>query len=166
MDISRSLEDAASELNANHRLRYGTYLILLFGLTWFSLFLADLNRELKSESARKHEELSELHAVGELAVWQERLDQEEVYCTFRPKDIYESMEDAHVKKDSVMEVLQAIEDYDNIRMIRLRPLRQHEPPSIMKERLLKPEVGGFLGRNYNLAKERKRQAELEAQQTR
>ena len=95
-----------------------------------------------------------------------RLDQEEVYCTFRPKDIYESMEDAHVKKDSVMEVLQAIEDYDNIRMIRLRPLRQHEPPSIMKERLLKPEVGGFLGLNYNLAKERKRQAELEAQQKR
>ena len=77
MDISRSLEDAASELNANHRLRYGIYLILLIGLIWFSLLLSDLNRALKSESARKHEELSELHAVGDFAVWQERFDQEQ-----------------------------------------------------------------------------------------
>ena len=86
-----------------------------------------------------------------------RLDQEEVYCTFKPKDIYESMEDAHVRKDDVMRVLLAIKDYENIRFVRLQPLRQHEPPSVMKERLVKPEVGGFIGLDYKLAEERKKQ---------
>jgi hypothetical protein len=84
-----------------------------------------------------------------------RLDQEEIYCTFRPKDIYESMEDSHVSKSSVMRILMAIEDYDNIRMIRLKPLRQHEPPSVMKERLIKPEIGGFKGLNFDLQKAKK-----------
>lgn len=73
-----------------------------------------------------------------------RLDQEEVYCTFQPKDIYESMEDFHIKKDDVMKMLLSIDDFENIRMIRLRPLRQHEPPSVFKERLWEPEVGGFV----------------------
>jgi hypothetical protein len=91
-----------------------------------------------------------------------RLDQEEVYCTFRPKDIYENMEDSHVSKPSVMRILQAIEDYDNIRMIRLRPLRQHEPPSVLKKRLIEPEKGGFIGLNFNLAREKRQHAELEA----
>lgn len=91
-----------------------------------------------------------------------RLDQEEVYCTFRPKDIYENMEDSHVRKPAVMRVLQAIEDYDNIRMIRLRPLRQHEPPSVLKERLTEPEKGGFIGLNFNLLRDKKRKAEMEA----
>jgi hypothetical protein len=89
-----------------------------------------------------------------------RLDQEEVYCTFRPKDIHESMEDPHVSKPAVMRILLAIEDYENVRMIRLKPLRQHEPPSVMKERLSKPEIGGFKGLNFNLEKNRKKQ-ELE-----
>ena len=74
-----------------------------------------------------------------------RLDQEEVYCTFKPKDIYESMEDSHISKPAVMKVLLRIPNYDDVRMIRLRPLRQFEPPSVMKERLLEPEVGGFKG---------------------
>eukprot|EP00934_Nitzschia_sp_Nitz4_P007158 Nitzschia sp. Nitz4//scaffold15_size197535//167603//171173//NITZ4_001605-RA/size197535-augustus-gene-0.216-mRNA-1//1//CDS//3329537796//7148//frame0 len=89
-----------------------------------------------------------------------RLDQEEVYCTFRPKDIYESMEDAHVSKPAVMKVLLAIENYDDIRMIKLRPLRQHEKASVFRERLFKNEVGGFIGLNYNLAskKSKKKQA--------
>mmetsp|Transcript_27339 Transcript_27339/g.66360 ORF Transcript_27339/g.66360 Transcript_27339/m.66360 type:complete len:1027 (+) Transcript_27339:268-3348(+) len=91
-----------------------------------------------------------------------RLDQEEVYCTFRKKDIFENMEDSHVSKPAVMRVLQAIEDYDNIRMIRLRPLRQHEPVSVMKVRLVEPEKGGFIGLNFNLAKEKQKKAELEA----
>jgi hypothetical protein len=89
-----------------------------------------------------------------------RLDQEEVYCTFRPKDIHESMEDPHVSKPAVMRILLAIEDYENVRMIRLKPLRQHEPPSVMKERLSKPEIGGFKGLNFNLVNIRKKQ-ELE-----
>ena len=91
-----------------------------------------------------------------------RLDQEEVYCTFRPKDIFESMEDPHVCKQSVMRVLLAIEDYDNIRMIRLRPLRQHEPPSVMKERLVEPEVGGFKGLNFDLVRGKRLSANSKA----
>ena len=78
-----------------------------------------------------------------------RLDQEEVYCTFRPKDIYESMEDPHVSKAAVMKVLQAIPDYGDVRMIRLKPLRQHEPPFTLKERLMEPEKGGFIGLDYS-----------------
>jgi hypothetical protein len=73
-----------------------------------------------------------------------RLDQEEIYCTFQPKDIYESMEDFHINKDDVMKMLLSIDDFESIRMIRLRPLRQHEPPSVFKERLWEPEVGGFV----------------------
>ncbi len=77
-----------------------------------------------------------------------RLDQEEIYCTFQPKDIYESMEDAHVNKDEVMQMLLSIEDFENIRMIRLRPLRQHEPPSVFRKVVVEPETGGFIGLNW------------------
>jgi len=85
-----------------------------------------------------------------------RLDQEEIYCTFNPKDIYESMEDAHVNKDEVMEMLLSIEDYENIRMIRLRPLKQHEPPSLFKDVATKtaPEKGGFMGLNHKMGRQR------------
>ena len=83
-----------------------------------------------------------------------RLDQEEVYCTFQPKDIYESMEDAHVSKDDVMEMLLSIEDFENIRMIRLRPLRQHEPPSVFRNSKVEPETGGFIGLNLPLGRKR------------
>ena len=82
-----------------------------------------------------------------------RLDQEEVYCTFQPKDIYESMEDAHVDKDEVMKMLLSIEDFENIRMIRLRPLRQHEPPSVFRKRIVEPEIGGFIGLNWETGRQ-------------
>jgi hypothetical protein len=85
-----------------------------------------------------------------------RLDQEEVYCTFRPKDIYENMEDSHVSKPAVMRILNAIVDYADVRMIMLRPLRQHEPPSVMKERLVTPEKGGFVGLDFSLPPHNKR----------
>jgi hypothetical protein len=77
-----------------------------------------------------------------------RLDQEEIYCTFNPTDIYQSMEDSHVHKDDVMRMLLSIEDFDNIRMIRLRPLRQHEPPSEFRDTVIEPEEGGFIGLNW------------------
>lgn len=83
-----------------------------------------------------------------------RLDQEEIYCTFNPKDIYESMEDAHVNKDEVMEMLLSIEDFENIRMIRLRPLRQHEPPSVFRKVVMEPEIGGFIGLNRDLGRQK------------
>jgi hypothetical protein len=85
-----------------------------------------------------------------------RLDQEEVYCTFKPKDIYENMEDSHVSKPQVMRILNAIVDYADVRMIMFRPLRQHEPPSVMKERLVTPEKGGFIGLDFTLPPHNKR----------
>jgi len=80
-----------------------------------------------------------------------RLDQEEIYCKFRPKDIYESMEDPHVSKPAVMRVLLAIKNYDDVRMVRLRPLRQHERASVFRERMWAPEVGGFKGLDFELS---------------
>jgi hypothetical protein len=80
-----------------------------------------------------------------------RLDQEEIYCKFRPKDIYESMEDPHVSKPAVMRVLLAIKNYDDVRMVRLRPLRQHERASVFRERMWAPEVGGFMGLDFELS---------------
>lgn len=86
-----------------------------------------------------------------------RLDQEEIYCTFRPKDIYESMEDPHVSKPQVMRVLLAIKNYDDIRMVRLRPLRQHERASVFRERLYMDEIGGFKGLDFELSKRLQRE---------
>ena len=83
-----------------------------------------------------------------------RLDQEEIYCTFNPKDIYESMEDAHVNKDEVMKMLLSIDDFKTIRMIRLRPLRQHEPPSVFRKTIVTPEQGGFIGLNWEAGRQR------------
>lgn len=82
-----------------------------------------------------------------------RLDQEEIYCTFRPKDIFESMEDPHVRKPEVMRILLAIKNYDDIRMVRLRPLRQHEPANVFRQRLYEheKETGGFKGLDFVLA---------------
>lgn len=83
-----------------------------------------------------------------------RLDQEEIYCKFRPKDIYESMEDPHVSKPDVMRILLAIKNYDDIRMVRLRPLRQHEPANVFRRRLYdhEKETGGFRGLDFELSK--------------
>jgi hypothetical protein len=81
-----------------------------------------------------------------------RLDQEEIYCTFRPQDIYASMEDPHVSKPAVMRILLAIKNYGDIRMVRLRPLRQHERASVFRERLYNDEIGGFKGLDFELAR--------------
>ncbi|KAG7348096.1 HSF-type DNA-binding protein [Nitzschia inconspicua] len=83
-----------------------------------------------------------------------RLDQEEIYCTFQPKDIYGSMEDSHVNKDDVMRMLLSIENFEHIRMIRLRPLRQHEPPSVVRKTVIDPEIGGFIGLDWEMGKRR------------
>mmetsp|Transcript_3633 Transcript_3633/g.8766 ORF Transcript_3633/g.8766 Transcript_3633/m.8766 type:complete len:1555 (-) Transcript_3633:156-4820(-) len=84
-----------------------------------------------------------------------RLDQEEIYCTFNPTDIYKSMEDAHIRKDDVMTMLLSIDDYENIRMIRLKPLRQF---SQTQNEPVVPEKGGFIG--LDLAAGKKRLKEL------
>ncbi len=85
-----------------------------------------------------------------------RLDQEEVYCTFRPKDILEMMEDSYVTHASVMKILDAIVDYQDVRMIMLRPLRQHDPRPKPNIKGNKPMVGGFVGLDYSQPPHKKR----------
>jgi hypothetical protein len=77
-----------------------------------------------------------------------RLDQEEICCTFDRNVIKQTMVGAHVNEDELMGMLSCIEDFDNIRMIRLRPLRQHEPPSEFRINVIEPEEGGFIGLNW------------------
>ena len=69
--------------------------------------------------------------------------QEEVYCTFGPRDVYEEMEDSHVTKEEVIDVLRQIEDFPQVRMICLRPLAKH----CLNKRCSsqQPTEGGFVG---------------------
>ncbi|KAL3919740.1 MAG: hypothetical protein SGILL_003600, partial [Bacillariaceae sp.] len=66
--------------------------------------------------------------------------------------IYGTMEDSHIHKDDVMRMLLSIENFKQIRMIRLRPLRQHGPPPAKGEPAVKPEVGGFIGLNWAMGR--------------
>jgi hypothetical protein len=86
-----------------------------------------------------------------------RLDQEEIYCTFNPTDIYQSMEDPHINKDDVMTMLLSIENFDEVRMIRLKPLRQHWMSSQSRDTPIVPEKGGFIGLDWSLGKKRLKQ---------
>jgi hypothetical protein len=63
------------------------------------------------------------------------------------------MEDSHINKDDVMKMLLSIDDFENIRMIRLRPLAQHNP-NIIDKTTVQHEHGGFIGLNSNLGKRR------------
>jgi hypothetical protein len=65
-----------------------------------------------------------------------RLDQEELYCTFGPSDVYQAMEDNHVTKREVIQVLRLIEDLSDVRMIRLKPIIIDDDKAV---------DGGFVG---------------------
>ena len=72
-----------------------------------------------------------------------QIQQEEIYCTFGPRDVYQEMEDTHVTKNEVIEILRQIEDFAQVRMIRLRPLAKH-----CKHKRCNPQqpvLGGFVG---------------------
>jgi hypothetical protein len=64
------------------------------------------------------------------------------------------MEDSHIQKDEVMKMLLSIENFKQIRMIRLRPLRQHNPNWTCRDKDMKPEVGGFIGLNWAMGNRR------------
>lgn len=70
--------------------------------------------------------------------------QEEVYCTFAPRDVFEAMEDARITKEDVISVLRGIEDFEEVRMIRLTPLLRHNP-RFKRTKQYDDEVGGFVG---------------------
>jgi len=55
------------------------------------------------------------------------IDQEEVYCTFTSQEVYSAADEAHVRKDDVLKVLRGIEDFKNVRMIKLKALEKYNP---------------------------------------
>jgi hypothetical protein len=70
------------------------------------------------------------------------INQEEIYCRLSPRDVFEAMEDAHITKHDILKVLRGIEDFDDVRMIRLTPLAQHNPK---QQHVGLFEEGGFVG---------------------
>jgi len=77
-------------------------------------------------------------------IFGKNIAQEEIYCTFAPRDVFECMEDAHITKDDVIKVLRGIEDFAEVRMIRLTPLTKHNP-RFKRIKRYDNEVGGFVG---------------------
>lgn len=67
-----------------------------------------------------------------------RILQEDIYCTFTPRDVSEAMDDCSVTKRDVIAYLRQIEDFKDIRMIQLKPL-----PA--KQRGTGKHLGGFVG---------------------
>jgi hypothetical protein len=64
-------------------------------------------------------------------------NQEDFYCTFSARDVWEAMDDSTVTKEEVVRYLECIEDFADIRMIRLKPLPAKERG--------KQHMGGFVG---------------------
>ena len=77
-------------------------------------------------------------------IFGKNIAQEEIYCTFAPRDVFESMEDIHITQDEVVNVLRGIEDFADVRMIRLTPLSKHNP-RYKRTKRCDDEVGGFVG---------------------
>ncbi|CAB9528206.1 expressed unknown protein [Seminavis robusta] len=73
-----------------------------------------------------------------------RRDQEEVYCTFGYQEVVEAATGIKDEtKDTLLHILKKLEDFDDIRFLKLRPLRQHHPTlTIPKDQ---HEKGGLKG---------------------
>jgi len=61
------------------------------------------------------------------------INQEEVYCTLTPSEVYNSIDFDNFRKQDVLNVLRGIENFDNVRMIKLQVLKtndnsSHKPP--------------------------------------
>lgn len=70
------------------------------------------------------------------------------------RDVKECIEDAHVTKEEVVGVLRRIEDFGDVRMIRLKPLLKHNPDrrkprssrlQVPQNKRIGIDVGGFVG---------------------
>ena len=64
--------------------------------------------------------------------------QEELYCTFGPRDVREAMDDPNTSKQEMIELARSLEDFEDIRFLRLEQLH----PRFKMTRSL----GSFLGR--------------------
>jgi hypothetical protein len=78
------------------------------------------------------------------------LSQEDLYATFKVSNVSGGMDYSDVSKDAVMEVLDRIENFEEIRMICLTPLESSSPSN-------RNSKGGFVGlRRAQKAKKNKR----------
>ena len=73
--------------------------------------------------------------------------QEEIYCTFKPQEAYSAAEDAHISKKDVIQVLRGIEDFEDIRMMKLTALKKFDPEyrGSKASGIIGVTKGGFVG---------------------
>lgn len=55
-------------------------------------------------------------------VFGKRFDQEELYCTFGPRDVAQAMDDPSVQKETIISLARRLENFSDIRMIMLEPV--------------------------------------------
>ena len=60
------------------------------------------------------------------------INQEDIYCTFTPREFHHSTDDAHVCKEDILKVLNGIENFVHIRMIKLKGLPRYNPANVNK----------------------------------
>ena len=60
------------------------------------------------------------------------INQEDIYCTFTPREFHYSTDDAHVCKEDILNVLNGIENFVHIRMIKLKGLPRYNPTNLNK----------------------------------
>jgi hypothetical protein len=115
----------------------------------------DLLRHYNIEFLRQHQ-------LAEIALWQgtqtidekimqqvlgKRRDQENVYCTFGPREVEQAMDHARVSRSTLHHLLERLEDFADIRMIALRllPPPPSGGPSLRSRSGPKRPSGQFLG---------------------
>jgi hypothetical protein len=75
-------------------------------------------------------------------IFGKQVDQEEVYCTFNSRDIYEAMEDSRVTNETLNGFASTLEDFQEIRFIVLKVLPTMLPNRVTRS---KKVIGSFLG---------------------
>ena len=98
--------------------------------------------------------------LGEISLWKgtrsidpflmqsclgKQMHQEDIYCTFGPQEVKQSMTGPDdISQEELRDILSRLEDFYDIRMMRLRPLKQHKPrQNVMAEE--EHEKGGLRG---------------------
>eukprot|EP00562_Extubocellulus_spinifer_P027837 CAMPEP_0178643044 /NCGR_PEP_ID=MMETSP0698-20121128/17506_1 /TAXON_ID=265572 /ORGANISM="Extubocellulus spinifer, Strain CCMP396" /LENGTH=1014 /DNA_ID=CAMNT_0020283857 /DNA_START=22 /DNA_END=3066 /DNA_ORIENTATION=- len=75
------------------------------------------------------------------------IDQEETYCTFTPQEVNSSAEAAHISKSDLLQVLRGIENFGDVRMIKLTALKKYDPEYRGSKTggIVGIDKGGFVG---------------------
>ena len=73
------------------------------------------------------------------------ISQEDIYCTVTASDVLGGMDFDEASNDNVLEVLNRIENFGNVRMICLTPLAKYNPLNHKTETKKDGETGGFVG---------------------